>query len=107
MFSELARRGHNVTVVSPNADKKPAPDVHTLLIDGLYGDTYDDYFKGMMEETKLVDPFVEISAFFDVSVTFCAGNVPEFLIPNSSRHFRIHKSISNTIFNYFLFPLLE
>lgn len=69
----LAERGHNVTYFSPDKDKKPAQNVHNILIEKVYDGFYQEFVKGMFENEYL-PPYMEPYELNRFCIPICEGN---------------------------------
>lgn len=67
----LAERGHNVTAISPDAEKSPPSGVHYMQIDGLYGDSYKSLVKSLQQDP--VNPLLQLLPIFKSFEVFCKG----------------------------------
>lgn len=73
VVNELARRGHNITVISPDIDKNPPPGVHYILIEDQYTDQNREFIKEMLAMKQAVDSTSEVYELFEISIEFCRG----------------------------------
>ena len=73
VVNELARRGHNITVISPDIDKNPPPGVHYILIEDQYTEENREFVKEMLAMNQAVDPTFEVYELFALSIEFCRG----------------------------------
>lgn len=71
IIRELARRGHNITVISPDIDKNPTPGVHFILIENQYTEENREFVKQMMTSTERENPLLQAFHLFQLSVEFC------------------------------------
>lgn len=73
IVNELAKRGHNITVISPDDDKNPPPGVHYILIEDQYTEKNREFVKEMLAMNQAVHPTFEIYELFALSIEFCQG----------------------------------
>lgn len=73
MANGLAEKSnHNVTVLSPNRDKKPPKNVHYIYMENVYEQLYGDDPKFNLMEMPDLTPFQEIDVFVDFFKEICS-----------------------------------
>lgn len=60
LINALAAQGHNVTVISPDIDKKPPKGVHYIHAEGIYSASgFTEKLKTLYEYTANMNPLTE------------------------------------------------
>lgn len=60
LTNELAKRGHNITIISPDYDMNPPAGVHYIIIENQYEDVHKEFIEGKLASTETVNPFLEV-----------------------------------------------
>lgn len=69
--NELANRGHNVTVISPDLDKNPPAGVHYIHMENQYNEIRDGFLREALGATKENSPFLDIFLLQSLCVEYC------------------------------------
>lgn len=67
----MAKRGHNITVFSPDSDKNPPPGVHYILIEDQYTEVHREFVKEMMATNEAVNPIFQVLGLYALCLEFC------------------------------------
>lgn len=73
IITELARRGHNITVVSPYSNKNAPPNAHYIPFGNDFKSILPEYVKKFMNSNETMSNFYEQYVFADSYITVCAG----------------------------------
>lgn len=73
IINELAKRGHNITVFSPDSDKNPPPGVHYILIEDQYTEEHREYVREMLASNETGNPIFEVLGHYAFCIEFCQG----------------------------------
>lgn len=57
--NELAKRGHNITVISPFNEETPPSNVHYILIENQLELITKPFVKAILNATETINPFIE------------------------------------------------
>lgn len=71
VFNELAAKGHNLTILSPDIDEKPAPGIHYIWAEKVYSTLYSAF--DLMEVTTEANSFESILTHYEWIYTSCQG----------------------------------
>lgn len=71
--NELAARGHNVTIISPDEEKNPPKNTHYIHIEGLYSDLYYEAVEGFFTYHRNLSPLLEPTEFSRYWFNVCEG----------------------------------
>ncbi|XP_031638675.1 UDP-glucuronosyltransferase 2B7-like [Contarinia nasturtii] len=72
---ELAKRGHNITILSPDSEAKPPKGVHYILLENMYDTEYKTFYKGLLNTTESMNPFREALAIVECCEVMCSAAV--------------------------------
>lgn len=72
MTNALAARGHNVTVLSVNADPKAPPNVHYILLEGVYDYMYNESGVDLVSLAS-ASPLDAVDVLYSFSHVACMG----------------------------------
>lgn len=75
IYNELAIRGHNITVLSPDSDKHPPSGVHYILIENQYNTHRDAILKEALEAKNEEPSYLEVYSMQELSFDFCRGKI--------------------------------
>lgn len=67
----MAKRGHNVTVLSPDYDKNPPPGVHYIWIEDQYTEEHREFIKVMLASNEGTNPLFDSLEFSTLCIEMC------------------------------------
>ncbi|GLH09947.1 Uncharacterized protein GBIM_14958 [Gryllus bimaculatus] len=70
LLTALANKGHNLTVISPDAQKTPVPNLTDLQVDGMYEGLTDQYAREDLTESSTFYWIAETFAYFENACSF-------------------------------------
>lgn len=76
----MAAHGHNITILTPDIDKKPPKNVHYIYLNGLYNELYEEIVKSFFDQPHPANTFGATIEFTDYMTVTCEGEINKFYI---------------------------
>lgn len=75
----MAAHGHNITILTPDIDKKPPTNVHYIYLNGAYHELYQEIIKSYLEQPQPANTFTAAVEFTDYMTVTCEGKTNEYI----------------------------